>query len=660
MPRCNGCSKSFPALPPDTRCGRCIVKKSRPVAEWGGCVNCGAIFEHLDADTCASCIESLSSNGTVNLAREATSNPVNPRAHTGPDGRLSLSARITDSSQMSTMPGDDERRAHAAQILSHMSSGYNEAVSRAVPGLRIAPSKLKTSINNISRPVRKLNVKISKVTDYDNGKYRSGPVFNAISIVYHEDALMSTILNDILTTADNAYTQSRGYRVFSLSEIQLLWMSSKTVVDPVLLNDTLGALWREVSSNTFFISASDARRKVVDFHVVVHVDPERDELRGDQSDEPQEQAYATRQSKRANSIVASDLRAASTSTDTQSKRPKLTAAGRNVYKSVVHPTTATSHNVIKGCFIRSEADDTGATSFLWTEDEEPQKVVVEKREFASGTTKKAYKMLLDQRFYAAKRYFNVGDDETGHVSKEDNLTHLKDELLRQFVASDSIQRFLDSAKKFRISVYSMFLFLYRYREPLTVPSFSPDMKTADSFILTVVSGLHQGESWLVDPLLSEDAEIRKFSGSAQAGKNDEDLVGRTCDAFAHFSLFDSDCNIVFVDIQGFDSETLPLSSKHSIKSSHCLILLDLMIHSIDYSYGLGDEGELGIEQFVKQHVCNAICKGLRLPPARELWKQYGPCSEPDRTASPKATAMGSPESGNSPSEGYQTPEQGEE
>ncbi|PPQ77156.1 hypothetical protein CVT24_009827 [Panaeolus cyanescens] len=108
---------------------------------------------------------------------------------------------------------------------------------------------------------------------------------------------------------------------------------------------------------------------------------------------------------------------------------------------------------------------------------------------------------------------------------------------------------------------------------------------------------------------------------------------------------------------GFDSESLPLSSKNSIKSSHCLILLDLMIHSIDYSYGLGDEGELGIEQFVKQHVCNAICKGLHLPPVQELWKQFGPTSALDKTT---ATKIGSSESTESTSEGYQTPEQAEE
>ena len=33
-------------------------------------------------------------DGTAQLAREAIENPVNPRAHIGPDGRASLSSRV--------------------------------------------------------------------------------------------------------------------------------------------------------------------------------------------------------------------------------------------------------------------------------------------------------------------------------------------------------------------------------------------------------------------------------------------------------------------------------------------------------------------------------------------------------------------------------------
>ena len=74
-----------------------------------------------------------------------------------------------------------------------------------------------------------------------------------------------------------------------------------------------------------------------------------------------------------------------------------------------------------------------------------------------------------------------------------------------------------------------------------------DLRAADGFQLTVVEGPKKGYSWLVDPLFV-NAKIRKFSGTTQAGSNTGDLVGRTCDVFAHFSFFDSEATVVFVDI----------------------------------------------------------------------------------------------------------------
>jgi len=52
----------------------------------------------------------------------------------------------------------------------------------------------------------------------------------------------------------------------------------------------------------------------------------------------------------------------------------------------------------------------------------------------------------------------------------------------------------------------------------------------------------------VDPFLGE-VDVKKFSGTDEAGSN-TDLAGMTCDAFAHFSLYDSGGTLVLVDIQG--------------------------------------------------------------------------------------------------------------
>jgi hypothetical protein len=39
------------------------------------------------------------------------------------------------------------------------------------------------------------------------------------------------------------------------------------------------------------------------------------------------------------------------------------------------------------------------------------------------------------------------------------------------------------------------------------------------------------------------------------------------------------------------------------------------------TYGLGDEGKLGIQGFVEQHSCNAICRALNLTPVDEIWSE---------------------------------------
>lgn len=67
----------------------------------------------------------------------------------------------------------------------------------------------------------------------------------------------------------------------------------------------------------------------------------------------------------------------------------------------------------------------------------------------------------------------------------------------------------------------------------------------------MTQGSCAGHAWLVDPLY-KDAEraVHRFSGTTEAGDNSNKLAGRTCDALAHYSHFNSDGTIVFVDIEG--------------------------------------------------------------------------------------------------------------
>lgn len=76
-------------------------------------------------------------------------------------------------------------------------------------------------------------------------------------------------------------------------------------------------------------------------------------------------------------------------------------------------------------------------------------------------------------------------------------------------------------------------------------------------VIESVDEQQNGLAWLVDPLLSSNT-IRKFSGTTEAGQN-TDFLGMTCDALAHFSLHESDTELVIVDIQGMWPTCKPYS-----------------------------------------------------------------------------------------------------
>jgi hypothetical protein len=55
-----------------------------------------------------------------------------------------------------------------------------------------------------------------KVTDYDNGRFRSGPKFFPQLGEFTDETTMEFVLEWIHTAVDSAYTRDREYRVFSM------------------------------------------------------------------------------------------------------------------------------------------------------------------------------------------------------------------------------------------------------------------------------------------------------------------------------------------------------------------------------------------------------------------------------------------------------------
>ena len=123
--------------------------------------------------------------------------------------------------------------------------------------------------------------------------------------------------------------------------------------------------------------------------------------------------------------------------------------------------------------------------------------------------------------YAAKIFYNIGSDSTGVPSLEDNLKHLKEELICAKIAENSLSAFNRDAREKRISVFGISFSTYRQNYLNAKES---DLCIAQSFIITVAEGPDQGLSWLVD-LFLDNGGMRKFSGTLQAGFNNDLVKG---------------------------------------------------------------------------------------------------------------------------------------
>ncbi|KZV93200.1 kinase-like protein, partial [Exidia glandulosa HHB12029] len=190
--------------------------------------------------------------------------------------------------------------------------------------------------------------------------------------------------------------------------------------------------------------------------------------------------------------------------------------------------------------------------------------------------------------FAAKRYYSLGSQRP--VTRVENYEQVKLELGRVASAGEYTRMFNELVGS------------------------NPHMQYAKATVYKVVEPhLEEAtQAWLVDALLPTTT-IRKFSSNVTAGANKDDL-GMLCDALAHFVCATSAQHVVLVDIQGISPLILIDPIFHTYVEIHALhTTLSYSVSRHDATAGLGDHGPDGIIQFIEQHVCNRVCKGLKLP-----------------------------------------------
>ncbi|PPR07893.1 hypothetical protein CVT24_005570 [Panaeolus cyanescens] len=630
---CSGCSQRFEAIRgPEGRCGRCNARgpSANGKENWPNCLSCGELYEHLCSKICGQCdyerqrsgdvsahraggsglnivstlVLSILTNVTATLdmaiapaaIQHAIENSVDPRSHNKPGTIPYTNPYIPDPSALTfnrltrgENNREDELRQSANRLKDALSGSYLNALSNAEPGIRLGRSNLKiksaaSDAKSSNDAIARFNVILRNIIN-GNKKGLKIPVFTPPLLQYTGSTQWGSVLEDIRIILSGLYSKLyNGYKIRSTSQFQLAFANGTKTQVPVYEPDTVfSQIWQEcIRKKNLVTTVNDVKLFKLELTAVVDYPP----LEDPEDDIP---SGSTRSKRSRTLSMVSQI-----DTDHAPKRRAATAGSGAYLTRLEDAVSEMSYAVIKvTCRLPSQAGGQVRWSRTAT-----FSIDIEEESFASGATKHAYKLQIrdDSQVYAAKKFYNIGrrpESVTGTgvaIPYDVNTKHLKEELILACIAKRSLERF--NGLLLQRSVHSAF-----------------DLVINEPFIITVAEGSDKGMSWLVDTYLG-DEPVTKFSGTQCAGSN-SDSAGMTCDAFAHFSLHDSDGSFVLVDIQGIITSRRLAGA--NIAGESKAMLFDFMAHSSGPEMMcLGDKGKTGIKQFCQQHVCNDICKALGL------------------------------------------------
>ncbi|TDL15501.1 kinase-like protein [Rickenella mellea] len=187
---------------------------------------------------------------------------------------------------------------------------------------------------------------------------------------------------------------------------------------------------------------------------------------------------------------------------------------------------------------------------------------------------------MNGKAYVAKRFWEIGDGPE-KVSRQKNADNLVAEFKRIKQAAWFLSQFCERAKEIGVEIAQA------KEDPA-------DLETSPASATAIEWDNAQPPFWLIEPLRS--SSITRYNGTlvhAQLpGK-----IGQTILAFVHYVYLASKRDMVLADIQ----------SELNITGE---FLFDIMTHTKSGLSGVGDHGKTGITAFVRQHVCQDICKNL--------------------------------------------------
>ncbi|RDB20021.1 hypothetical protein Hypma_013049 [Hypsizygus marmoreus] len=408
------------------------------------------------------------------------------------------------------------------------------------------------------------------------------------SRAYPPEMSVDEVLENILSTLNPTWERANA-RSLQLSDIDLRMHGNQTII-PGLQDSTLQDFYevhkRSASSNIYFgklpKTAACLKGKVVAIELWIDTS-----------------AYEERTGQTAISNAGRGKRKGTgqkSMADVVSKRPRVSVNLETTFKRRSPLSIEDGHPIsLKVAHVDIDPETCDLT-VMW-DASETKEAIITSSIFKSGKMKNCYKVIMENKEYVAKRFFEVGNGEN-KVAPAENAKHLIEELERCENGRWFLHNFRMKAADVGVEVADDVEFTQCFLAEEVVPAGKSP---------SAASGLDEFDDpevkiiWFLEPL--RQTGVTRWSGTMQHPDHKGKLP-QTLAAFVHYAYSESNGTLVFADLQG---------SKGTLSNGKSgMILFDIMTHSPDGMTGVGDYGPEGIERWREQHVCHEICEALGL------------------------------------------------
>ncbi|KAI0073742.1 kinase-like protein [Panus rudis PR-1116 ss-1] len=628
LTRCTGspgdaCNGIFPRKDYAGLCGRCVymatlsekndVTMIAAVKTWGQCEDCGALGRHYEqGEKCAGC-KQASQQGQP-IPNQAASQPVRLSTIQATPSQDSASQALARNLQENTQRRRDltNDRLRSFQVQGSLANRPSAITNPAMAKSLSRPNSGSRNITVVVDP------RVGKRVSTDLGR---------ITIPFPADMQMPDVHSHIIDSLNIQSWSLLCSKDLIADDTFLRWKGNVLPMDGSLLL-TLGEFYDLHYSATnhaiyFGKAASKSSKTRPDVHLELVIS---DSLFEGRTGMPIPQQLGggikARRAKRARRNEDSDSDAVNDS-DMASvvTKHKKSRHGAPLVSSF-HPATQMraaqeTMDTVRLRLATTNLSAQGRFTVDW-QPEDSQIVVaqIQRVPAASGRMKHAYKAEVRMgdgttKQYMAKRFFHTGQGDEEPVTVTGNRLHLYDEANCASLAKLVLENFYAYARKNeQAEVADNFVVTDYLLATEIIDDNGPGPSKASGVSKTqyeeeILEDPDTLVAWLLEPLRS--IRVNKYSGT-NAHPNHSGKLGQTLNAFAHFSYIWSKKTFVFTDLQA--TETAVRGEGTSIKRVN--VLFDLMMHTKEGKSGLGDHGESGIEEFLKQHTCMEVCKDLGL------------------------------------------------